>query len=513
VPLAQLLGRAVAALDLDAALLASPDGERRAVNLEKAIRLAARFEADGGRARELPQHLRALAGRPPREPEADLEAGDAVAILSVHQAKGLEWPVVFVPDLGAAGRADGRRALLDGEGRLCAQWYDAAREAHVETASIRRAREGERRAAAAESRRLLYVALTRARDRLVLSGEAGRGETWRGLIEGAVEARPDLVLRVPFGEAATLAAGPALPPGDAPVCPDRPSLSPPRLVAAPAVAAVRLAVTDLAEYARCPRRHHLARFLRVPEPRGSGGGAHDDPGRATVRGTLAHAMLAESDLGAPPLERRAQLEAAAARRGHDPRAPGVRRIVAEVARFVESEGGRALARAAQEGRLSREVPFLLRLDGEQGAAYLVGAVDALVTGRKGEGVLVVDYKYAAPRPEAAARYRLQLLAYALAARRAHPGARVRARLQFLRGDLRALDVEVPDRDLARLAREAPALALAAHAGAGGDASPAALGRDEARCRAEGCGYVSRCYPGGHRPGVRATVRHATEGPA
>ncbi len=500
-PLAELLGQAVSALDLDAALLASPDGERRAVNLEKAVRLAARFEADGGRAPELPRHLRDLAARPPREPEAELEAGDAVSLLSVHQAKGLEWPIVLVPDLGAAGRNDGRRALLDGDGRLCALWYDGAREAHVETESMRRARESERRAAAAESRRLLYVALTRARDRLVLSGEAGRGETWRGLVEAAVEARPELVLRVPLGEAGRLAAGAPLPPPPAQVPVGAVRLAAPRLAPPAPVAAVRVAVTDLAEFARCPRRHHLARVLRVPELRGAGGGgAHDDPGRATVRGTLAHAMLSESDLAAPPLERRAQLEAAASRRGYDPRSPGVRRIVAEVARFSESDAGLALARAAREGRLTREVPFLLRLDGAGASAYLVGAIDALVVGRRGEGVVVVDYKYAAPRPEAAARYRLQLLAYVLAARRAHPGARVRARLQFLRGDFRAVEVAATEPELEAFAREAPALALGAHAGDGGELPPSALGRDELRCRAEGCGYVGRCF--GARPATR-----------
>jgi hypothetical protein len=171
----------------------------------------------------------------------------------------------------------------------------------------------------------------------------------------------------------------------------------------------------------------------------------------------------------------------------------VRRIVAEVSRFAESEGGRTLARAAEAGRLTREVPFLLRLDGARGAAYLVGAIDALVAGRRGEGVLVVDYKYAAPRPEAAARYRLQLLAYALAARRAFPGARIRTRLQFLRGDLRAVEVAAPEAELAAFAREAPVLAFAAHGGEGGELSPAALGRDEARCRAEGCGWVGRCF--------------------
>jgi len=190
------------------------------------------------------------------------------------------------------------------------------------------------------------------------------------------------------------------------------------------------------------------------------------------------------------------MAAAAARRGHDPGSPGVRRILGEMGRFAESAPGRALALAAREGRLSRELPFLLRLDGEAGTpdAYLVGAIDALVAGRRGDGLTVVDYKYAMPRPEAAERYRLQLLAYALAARRAHPGARVRARLQFLRGDLRAVDVTPSARELERFARDAPGLASEAHRGAGGDVSPADVGRDEVRCRAEGCGFVGRCYP-------------------
>jgi len=501
---ADLLAEAVERLDLDAAHLAAPDGERRTMNVAKAIALAARFADGGGTAQELAAHLRAMARRPPREPEAELDAEDAVALLSVHQAKGLEWPVVFVPDLGARPRNDGRRALLDASGQVCAMAYDAAEESFLETASVRAARDDERRAAAAESRRLLYVALTRARDHLVLSGEASNGaETWRGLVEAAAAARPELVRHVPAEDAASAAAGAPIPSAaaaDAEV--EELALDAPRLAPPAPPTPVRTAVTELAEYARCPRRHHLGRVLGIPEPHPGRGPAADDPARATARGTLAHAMLAEADLGAPPLERRAQLAAAASRRGYDPGSTGVRRILAEVARFGDSPGGRALAAAAREGRVSREVPFLLRLepcggDGAVPPAYLVGAIDALIEGRKGEGLTVVDYKYATYRPGAEVRYRLQLGAYALAAHRAHPGARVRARLQFLRGDCRTVDVTPWAEELERLAVEAPRLAWGVARGAG-DRTPAELGRDEARCRAEGCGYVGRCYPRARR---------------
>jgi ATP-dependent exoDNAse (exonuclease V) beta subunit len=497
-PLPDLLAAAVDALDLDAALLAGPDGERRADNVRKGLALAARFAADGGTAAEFAAHLRAMANRPPREPEAGLEAADAVALLSVHQAKGLEWPVVFVPDLGARPRADGRRALLDADGRLCAQLFVPEREVFLETAGVRDARAAERRAAAAESRRLLYVAMTRARDALVLSGDAANGaETWRGLVEAAVAERPDLVRRVPLEAAGTFAAGPCVAPEPAAAPPALAPVAPPRLAAPAPLAAVRIAVTELAEYARCPRRHHLGRVLGLREPRGvAGGPVGDDPARATARGTLAHAMLAEADLAAPPLERRAQLAAAAARRGYDPTSRAVKGILLEVQRFLDSEPGRALGLAAREGRLRREVPFLLRLDppepGRGASAYLVGALDALVAPRRGDEVTVVDYKYATFRPDAAERYRVQLLAYALAASRARPDARIRTRLQFLRGDFRSIDVTPGAREVVRFARDAPRLAEQAFREEG-DRPPAELGRDQARCRAEGCGFVARCY--------------------
>ncbi len=494
--LPDLLTRAVDRLDVEAAHLAAPDGERRLVNLRKAIALAARFDERGGASAAFAERLRTMATRPPREPEAELEVGDAVALLSVHQAKGLEWPIVFVPDLGATPPRDGRRALRDPSGALAAPFLDAAADAYHPTVAVEAARDEGRRAGAAEARRLLYVALTRARDRLVLSGEAGRGgDTWRALAEAGLAARPDLAVRVPLAEAGAFAVGPPVraEPTVIPVPAPAAAATAPRLRLAPAaLPAVRIAVTDLAEHARCTRRVFLARHLGAAEPGRGGGPAQDDPDRATARGTLAHAMIAEVDLGSPPLERRAQLAAAATRRGYDPQAKGVRRILLDVARFLESDGGRRLSRAARAGGLRREVPFLLRLDGDGApACYLVGAVDALVEEKR--DVAVIDFKYAMARPGAAERYRLQLLAYALAASRALPGRRVTATLQFLRGGCAAVDLTPRAAELRTFEREAPRLAAAAHAGADLSRTPAQLGRSEARCRAEGCGYLGRCF--------------------
>ena len=507
-PVDELLTRAVEVLNLDAALLASPDGERRLQNVEKALSLAARFGRAGGSAAELGAHLRAQAERPPREPEADLDPGDAVALVTVHQAKGLEWPIVFVPDAGARPRSDARRAAIGAGGRVSVARFDTAREEWTTSASLEEARAEERRAGAAESRRLLYVALTRARDYLVLSGEGkGKGEpTWRAFVEAAIEAEPSLARLVPYGEAASATAGPPLDPLEPAAPPPEEPLAPLRQLPAAAPPPVRMPVTDLAEYARCPRRHQLGRVLGLTEPRAERGGRpDDDPARATERGTLAHAMLAEIDLAALPLERRAQLEAAVLRRGYDPKSPAVRQIVGEVVRFVESPAGRALAALAPAGGLLREVPFLLRLEAgaERASCYLVGAIDALAIDARARTATVIDYKYAVARAGAAERYRVQLVAYVLAAGRAYPGFTVRSRLQFLRGDARAVDVTPSEEELLGFAREAPAMAIDAARG-GGDRPPAALGRDAVRCAAEGCGWAARCFAGG-APGLSLPV--------
>jgi hypothetical protein len=70
---------------------------------------------------------------------------------------------------------------------------------------------------------------------------------------------------------------------------------------------------------------------------------------------------------------------------------------------------------------------------------------------------------------------------------------VRAELQFLRGRCDRIDVTPSAEELARFAAEAPGLAALLHGG-GGERPPAALGRTRARCQAEGCGFVYRCYP-------------------
>ena len=120
-------------------------------------------EADAGRDMEtFLARMAAIRLDIKREAEA---AGEEVRVMTVHGAKGLEAPVVILPD--TTTRVTARSGpLLDTEsgGFLWAPRSDE------DIPASRAAREARQAAAEAESARLLYVALTRARDRLILCG-------------------------------------------------------------------------------------------------------------------------------------------------------------------------------------------------------------------------------------------------------------------------------------------------------------------------------------------------------
>ena len=190
-PLEALVDRTMTAFGYDLALLARPGGRGRMANVRKLMRLAREFERHEGR--DLAAFLLAAAESATRDEREGMAAvraedHDGVRVMTVHAAKGLQFPVVAVPDLG--------RGLSAGHG-----WSDVVigrrpREGHGdqpfgmrlvfptkesfglwELVSLNRE---DRDATAEESCRLTYVAATRAEDRLILSGCYGPGDLERG---------------------------------------------------------------------------------------------------------------------------------------------------------------------------------------------------------------------------------------------------------------------------------------------------------------------------------------------
>lgn len=169
VPVAVLVREALARTGFDAALTADFLGERKLANLYKLIDMAAANDAKGLFAlRDFIVQLSEMVAAQTEEAPAATEAeqADVVRLMSIHQSKGLEFPIVFIADLGWSGGGRRSSAFYSPDlGPMIAPPTDAA-----ETASgLRLYKRMEAIEDEAESLRLLYVAATRAADYLILS--------------------------------------------------------------------------------------------------------------------------------------------------------------------------------------------------------------------------------------------------------------------------------------------------------------------------------------------------------
>jgi len=398
-------------------------------------------------------------------PLAD-ESIDAVRVLSIHKAKGLEYRVVIVPDVGRESERRPKDSgacvswLFDGGGGRVAVRLPGG---HSNTAWVLHDIES-RRHETAEEKRVFYVACTRAEERLILvnSNPAGTA-AWRdrlsslgyriedgawpdqgrlaaGLVEHRV-IRPGRATRLAVAEpkiddvagAATAAAAVAR----SAVAQAGPPLSWPSGTAT----RDRLLVdSDAALRPAAPRPGGAPGARRVA--RLAGLAVHSAleawlPGRKPVRedrpvlldlGRREARRLAEED--SPPGERRALLRAVPAE---------TERILLG---FLDSPLPSRLAAAEI---LGAEVPILFR---DRNGRTWTGACDLLF--REGGSVVVADFKTDKVDPDAAAtaeRYRAQIRVYFEAVGRAMPDARLRGEVLFVRtGEAAVLFPVPPDPD-------------------------------------------------------------------
>jgi len=154
-------------------VLAQERGEERLANVNRLLRLMRQF--DPYQRQGLLRFLRFVEAQ--RDAEAEEEpassaSADAVRLLSIHQSKGLEFPVVAVADFAKGFNFSDLREdiLLDEEFGLCPKIAPPNINARYPSLPYWLARQRQKRELLGEELRLLYVAMTRARDRLLLVG-------------------------------------------------------------------------------------------------------------------------------------------------------------------------------------------------------------------------------------------------------------------------------------------------------------------------------------------------------
>ncbi len=358
------------------------------------------------------------------ESNAVIEALDAVNLMTVHASKGLEFPVVFVVNLakGASGPPRPIRVTVDGEGGEPSVSIGPFVSA---TDEVEREREKH------ESRRLLYVALTRARDRLYLSSALRKGAMQPG--RGSLgEVLPDSIRQL-FGLAATAFeaceaigwAGPSGRPFEWRICrvPDAAAAVSLAADASPAIpVADRFdALADGGEVSRLP----VTRWIQGPAVSDE---REDGPADASIVGTLVHRLFqhagdhqAEEASGSASLagelitaeERTSLIDAGAT-------------VDRAVALWRQMRGREDVAALWSGGQRLYEVPFSLKKESD-GATPVVlrGTIDCLLI-RDDGSIVVIEFKTGRPRPS----HQVQLAIYEEAARALFPGAHVESRLIY-----------------------------------------------------------------------------------
>ncbi len=148
------------------------DGAQRLANIQRLFTLAARFESSGTHLiRDFVRYVEEFEAIGSRESEGQIDqAADAVRLMTIHQAKGLEFPVVIIPDLQRLSRvATDTWVMLDRHAGLTMKVPDG-RGNLVAGCTFSNFEKRHAYREFFESMRLLYVAATRAEDRLILSG-------------------------------------------------------------------------------------------------------------------------------------------------------------------------------------------------------------------------------------------------------------------------------------------------------------------------------------------------------
>ncbi|HEX7572965.1 MAG TPA: UvrD-helicase domain-containing protein [Bacteroidota bacterium] len=454
-PAAELIARIIRRTGFTAALAGTVRGGQAEANLGKLLQMARSYESQGFTSLyDFVARLERLIEEEEKEGQAAIESQtDAARIMTIHAAKGLEFPVVIVPDLQRQFQFDDE-PFLDaslGIGLL-------TRGESVSAPLSEYLKAQARRKAVEEEQRIFYVACTRARDRLLLSADAGtegRGDTWLGWLRRCCEDRGqplgpdplrfDVVTSRYDGSVTTDEAHTLIVPVIQ-MLPVRPgSAATPaqeraggRIDIAPVPSRSKgeiFSASRIRTYDECPAKYFFRYVLGVPSGAGpfvpgTGEEFSDGDYPAELRGRVFHsAMENADDLQGGGLSVDTVVRAALVREAPFT-AAGYPSLIEDVASLVR---GVLDSRSWKDISSGSDVRTEFSISASLGEDFITGTIDRLY--RTPDGLwTVLDYKTdsvsAADLVERAGAYWAQLDFYALMVRRLCNAPSVRIRLLF-----------------------------------------------------------------------------------
>jgi ATP-dependent helicase/nuclease subunit A len=453
IPLPDLLTKVIEQTGYDAALLAEFLGERKLANLRKLIEMARQFDReDTFTLKDFVTRLQTSVLEETDEEFATTqpESGNVIRLMSIHQSKGLEFPVVVVADIDRKGPPRGSDAVLHPElgalVKLPEQFGESA-----DNLALKMHKLVEEEADAEETIRLFYVACTRAADYLILSTgldpEKPVQSSWRELVESRFDIQTGLLKFDPLlGASSNTTAGREQVPDifvHRVPCNVKPSDSLQRRVIAPGIipgkvlasepgdfpASARLFARDFSDFnvfsvsrlESIDAELNGATHTRSPAPRRLEDDAEVDRDQATHLGVIIHETLERLRFDEP--ESWPDLLAKAVEHSPDLISDGaVEQARTMLTRFSQSSLARELASAKT---VHREIDFMLpwpspqvRTTGSDDCRTMIsGIIDLLIETESGWEILdykTGDFPLHASAEQLLVPYELQLGIYAFA---------------------------------------------------------------------------------------------------
>ena len=413
------------------------NGPSKLANVKKLRRLAQQYcQTKQASLAEWLQNVKDLRASSSKEPAATVQADDALQIMTIHNSKGLEFDLVILPQLGKSVHGDTASIKYlpgkEGEqGLLGIKVPD--KEMQLQNSGVyEQAKARDSELEEAESRRLLYVAMTRAQKQLLMVGtvaeeklpEAGialpSAKGWWQQLQAVYEA--DWEKQESSCPWVRLLCAADLSPAVAQQGEQQQlALEPLALAPLPAYAACGrtcFTASALQTYLHCKRQYYYQQVLAVPELEQTVAGeqAHELP--ASVTGSIVHKAL--------ELYNGYNAEAVFAI-ALDEFAPGAAATQAKSMfdAYISSDLYKALPK-----KQKRELEFVQPLQQELAAE---GVIDLLAFDED-DKMIIVDYKTGTPPEpdEVKLGYAYQLALYKDAAEKLYPGKKVvRAELHFL----------------------------------------------------------------------------------